>query len=294
MDYCFHAIAALGSPFGSTPWCGITMRTEFAEHGDGENMRLAMRHVLLRRMLSEHTTRAVFSIDPRSQLELKRRASDRRYAKLRYLADPAELDPLPDRDTARSEFSIGRSQKALLLFGSSDLRKGLEEMLRGVAATKDPSEWTILIAGKQTDAAAETIAQWRSATDREPLSLRIVDGVVASSDVPRLFAAADAVWIGYPNHAAMSGVLVQAAMAGKPLIAQAGSLLGEIVTRTQMGVACDVTRANSVATALGKVSTEQVAAAARLGPEKFSAHTTQAFGQCIVQAIGSLPCRAAA
>jgi glycosyltransferase involved in cell wall biosynthesis len=285
LDYCFHATAVLGSPFGATPWCGITMRTEFVGNHDQTSAQMKARHVLLRRILANRTTRAIFSIDPRSETELRRRSNNPRYSKLQYLPDPAELESLPNYQQARSELGIAPQEKVLLLFGSIDLRKGLAEMIRGVMATPNPTAWRVIVAGKKTQSAVEALARWREIAKESDFSIYDIDGVVASCDIPRLFASADVVWVAYPGHKAMSGVLIQAAFAGKPVIAQSQTLIGDLVSDAGIGIACDVHQPRAVAAALEDAISPALRNAARAyGPVRFRDHTPKMFGARVLQA----------
>ena len=285
LDYCFHYIAIHGSPFRGTRWCGITMATEFPRRGLRSSARAALRIRLLRRMLGQPALRAVFSIDPSAREFIAERSTDRRWSALHYLPDRAEIIPVQPRTQARESLGLPSEQRVVLLFGSVDPRKGVPELLRGVAAVPDSNRWTVLIAGRQTPEARSLINSWRASRESGP-QLWIHDAFVDPSLVGRLFGACDVVWVGYPTQRSMSGVLVQAGLAGKSVVAHEGTLIAALAEQGGIGTVCDVRSPQAVARALGlAVHPDRMAAAQTAGPLSFAAHQPASSAQAFMQAL---------
>src|SRR5262249_3314641 len=153
------------------------------------------------------------------------------------------------------------NQRGVLLFGSIDPRKGLGELLRGAAELAQRDNWTLLIAGEQTPESRAVIRSWQASCELRP-RLWVHDGFVEPVLAGDLFAASDVVWLGYPGHRAMSGVLVQAGLAGKPVVAHEGTLIADLAKRAGIGEVCDVRSPEAVANSLvAAVQPDRVAAA---------------------------------
>jgi glycosyltransferase involved in cell wall biosynthesis len=285
LDYCYHYIAIHGSPFRGTRWCGITMRTEFPRQGLRLSARAALRLRLLRRLLGQPALHALFSIDPFAREFIAERSTDRRWSALRYLPDPADMMAVQPRSLARESLGLPSEQRVVLLFGSIDLRKGLPELLQGVAALADGNRWTVLIAGRQTPPARDLINSWRASNESGP-QLWVHDAYVDPVLAGKLFGACDVVWVGYPTHNSMSGVLVQAGLAGKSVVAHEGTLTAALAEQGGFGTVCDVRSPQTVARALSlAVHPDRLAAAQATGPLYFAAHRRASVAQAFIQAL---------
>jgi len=286
LDNCFHAIAALGSPFAATEWCGITMRTEFPNSGERETT--PARTALLARILAQKGLRTLWSIDPRSHAYAGDRGVDGgpKWHKLRYLPDPSDMAASQTRHDARRSLSLSDESNVVLLYGSIDPRKGLEELLRGAASLSNTRKWTIIIAGQQTAEGADIVSRWSARAHAIGFELRALASRIDSSLTATLFAAADVIWTGYPNHKGMSGVLVQAAFCGKPVIGHCSGLVGELLRSSGIGVSCDVNAPREVSAALESAVDPRLAELAQLnGPRFFMQHRPEEFGHRLASVL---------
>jgi glycosyltransferase involved in cell wall biosynthesis len=285
LDYCFHSVAINGSPFRNAPWCAITMRTEFPRSGGDLSGRAWLRIKLLQRMLALPGLRAVFSIDPSVEGFVAGHAKDSRWRGLHYLPDPGEPVPLEPRALARRTLGLDEEQRVVLLFGSIDPRKGLAELLRGAAVLPDSARWTLLIAGQQTPTARALIRSWQSMHEVQP-RLWVHDAFVEPSLAGTLFGACDVVWLGYPDHRSMSGVLVQAGLASKSVVAHEGTLIAMLAQRAGIGTICDVRSPQAVARSLVDAAhPDKLAAARHAGPAAFDSHRISSVGRAFVDLL---------
>jgi hypothetical protein len=84
----------------------------------------------------------------------------------------------------------------------------------------------------------------------------------------------------------MSGVLVQAALAGKSVVAHEGTLIAALAEQGGIGTVCDVRSPQAVARALGlAVQPDRLAAAQAAGPLSFAAHRPTNAAQAFMQAL---------
>ncbi len=65
-------------------------------------------------------------------------------------------------------------------------------------------------------------------------------GYVPDGEVSAYFHLADVVVAPYPRHAGMSGVVLLAAAAGRPVLTSSYGLVGELTRRRSLGLAVDV------------------------------------------------------
>jgi glycosyltransferase involved in cell wall biosynthesis len=80
-----------------------------------------------------------------------------------------------------------------------------------------------------------------------PVQIILQDKFVAEQDVQIYFQIADIVLAVYQRHVGMSGIIVQAAAAGKPLLCSDYGLMGEITRRWQLGLTVDSTNPSQIA-----------------------------------------------
>ena len=69
VDYFFYSLPFLGSPFGKTPWIGITMRSTFHHHKVGikapdRPVVNAIKALLFKRAIRTTGLRTLLTIDP--------------------------------------------------------------------------------------------------------------------------------------------------------------------------------------------------------------------------------------
>lgn len=234
LDYCLHATALLGSPCGPVSWSGICMRPSF-HYGDAGVIApkpkwSAIKERLFYRLLMHRSLQILLTIDE-LLVQQTRQKIPRSAQKLAFVPDPAELTNDFDRASARNRLGIPEQDFVILVYGAIDGRKGIEHLLAGVRNKPLPKNVKILVMGRHTPAL-------RNKLHREPQVISI-DQYVDTATEEAGFRAADVVWMGYSAHYAMSGVLVLAAFAGKPVLATRNGLIGWMTRHHNLGVAID-------------------------------------------------------
>ncbi len=229
MDYCLYAIGLLGSPFGRCPWVGLAMRPSFHYRSMGV---LAPRPTLARvkkalffRVLRDHYLRKLLTIDEplANYLTDMRKVS----SKVSFFPEPADVGGVPARSEAKRKFGLAPERKLILLYGAVTARKGVVELLRALATPGFSTVVDVLLAGKVTGPGIrEMLAEPWVRTLRDAGRLKILDRFIEPAEEFTLFAAADIIWLGYRGHYNASGVLVQAASAGRPVLACKEGVLG--------------------------------------------------------------------
>lgn len=237
VDYFLYALPFLGSPFGDTPWIGITMRSSFHHRSVGikapdRPLVDIVKSQLFRRAVGTRGLRTLLSIDP-TLPEWTDRTLPNRHAAIGYLADPfpdARADD-PAKARARLGFAPGPH---LLVYGSITERKGIRELVATLEHME--SAPTLVVAGEQD---ADTRAFLNERAPYLTPSPIVLDRFIPNDLEFDLFSACDAVWLGYNGHYGMSGVLVQAYRFGKTVIATSEGLIGWFCAGGALGPVLD-------------------------------------------------------
>jgi glycosyltransferase involved in cell wall biosynthesis len=290
VDYFWYALPLTGSPFGGTPWVGITMRANFHHAQVGvkaprEPLVNAVKAQLFRRALRTRGLKTLLTIDPtltewcagtRGNREGRRGLHG---AAVQYLADPFPDTRANEPQLARARLGLGAG-KHLLVYGAITERKGIQELVTALAQRRGGDKPTLVIAGEQDD---ETRAFLGSSEALSPAAV-VMDRFISAEDELDLFSACDVIWLGYKGHYGMSGVLVQAYRFGKPVIATADGLIGWFCRTGELGPVVEDLSVASINDALDKVL------GGRLGPlaegHLLERNTLSQFKQTLRQAMG--------
>ena len=248
LDYCIYAIAALGSPFGRVPWCGITMRSGDTVLGD----RLTARSVMLRSLPESTYMRALYSIDPRVGGWITHHGQVAS-GKLHYLGDPVAVTASGDRLKLRSALAITEATTVVLVFGTLDKRKGIEALLDAMRSLEPELAVTVLLAGRQSAELRTLLSDGRYARLHGAGRIRCIDRYLEESELADVLAGADIAWLGYIGHDHMSGVFQLAAAHGLPIITTPAGALGFLAGMVSLTTAVDPTNVPMVTATLRRM-----------------------------------------
>jgi glycosyltransferase involved in cell wall biosynthesis len=249
IDYFFYALPLLGSPFGSTPWLGITMRATFHHHEAGVRaprrpLVNALKAQLFRRAIRTRGLKTLLTIDP-TLADWCANHPEPGAAPVQYLADPCpEMAPL-DAWNAREQLGLAAYGQFVLVYGAISERKGIFELVDALAARDDAP--TLVIAGAQDMVVRAPLLKALTQLSTAPV---VMDRFIDTDTEQALFSACDVIWLGYKGHYGMSGVLVQAYRFGKPLIATADGLIGWFCRNGELGPVLDELSSDSINQAL--------------------------------------------
>jgi glycosyltransferase involved in cell wall biosynthesis len=275
----------LGSPFGTTPWIGITMRSTFHHHkvgikGPDRPLVNAVKALLFRRAIRSGGLRTLLTIDP-TLPEWSARHASKRSATVAYVADPFPDERAENPVLARERLGLDPAQRYLLVYGSITERKGIYELVH--ALTRLEHAPTLIVAGEQDAGTRHFMRNHVRSLTSVPL---VLDAFI-STDIERdLFSACDAVWLGYKGHYGMSGVLVQAYRFGKPVIATPDGLIGWFSRRCELGPILSDLSSASIGKAITEAMTSWPHAPDAVPPareELLSRHTLGQFKQTLLQ-----------
>lgn len=210
-----------------------------------------------------------------------------------FLPDPVRLArPLPGQTAAlRVALGIQPGRRVGLLFGQLEARKGVEALLAAVEhLTNDECRRLCLLLVGGVFPRYQAVIERESAqvTAARPVQIVTRFGYAPDAEVPALFDLADVVLAPYPRHAGMSGILLLAAAASRPVIASSYGLMGEVTRRYRLGLTVDTTQPASIAAALRRVVDDDLTTLADvlLMRQLAEEHEADGFAAAIFERVG--------
>jgi glycosyltransferase involved in cell wall biosynthesis len=175
----------------------------------------------------------------------------------RVVPDPV---PLP-RELLLSAFpeavvSTQSKRTKFLLFGSLGKRKGLGRLLEALhdLTQSEREKIHLVLAGEIREATNEErlrlIQLIESAKQLPGLLLEHLDRYLTEEELIEQLNACEVVLAPYANHIGVSGVILWAAAAGKPIVTQESGWVGHVAREGNLGLTCDTSSPRAVAEAL--------------------------------------------
>lgn len=279
LDYCLYSIGLLGSPFGKASWGGICMRPSFHYHVSGviaPKPKLSkVKELLFKRCLSLPSLDKLFTIDELLEKHIKNTAP-KKQAKIQYIPDPAELLGNHTSNSARTKLGLSEDAKIILVYGALNERKGIQSLIEALNNSTKLDNVHILLIGKQSERIKKYI-QYNGLDMVRKKRIHTLDRFVDSDEQQMAFAASDIVWLGYQEHYTMSGVLVLAAIARKPVIGTREGLIGWYVNEKKIGLCIDTQNSAQIQSAIKKIVSEIHLHSGTYKNENFDNHNWGAF-----------------
>lgn len=263
LDTCELPLA-VGMP-SPCPFSGIYFRPTFhydtfANYHPDRKQRLQQwrNRFTIDRILAHPQLETVFCLDPFAVAAL---TAERASTKIVTLADPVGSSPSTSLDLAayRAQIDIEADRRVFLLFGALDGRKGIYQLLEAIELLPPElsQQMCLLLVGK-TNAAERVDIEQKIAALRQNMPIQIIEcyDFIPEDEVVAYFQLADVVLAPYQRHVGMSGILLLAAAAGKPVLSTDYGLMGELVSKYQLGLAVDATQPSELMLALTRCLTE--------------------------------------
>ena len=253
---------ALGLGGGGKRLSGILFRPS-VHYGDigpyapsrGERLRDLRKAVIYRAMLRNKALERVLSLDPFFPAHARAHYSggDKVFA----LPDPAHPRAEPPAND-ESVFPAGRI--GFLLFGYLAERKGPLAVLDALRTLQPEiaERVAVLFAGRIDPALRPELERRRLAVERErpDLWLRIDDRRLDRGELTALVRQSDVVLAPYQRFVGSSGVLLWAALNGRPVLAQDYGLVGRLTREHKLGLSVDACAPSEIARGIGLMVTE--------------------------------------
>ena len=171
------------------------------------------------------------------------------------ICDPVKQFEVSSPEVAefRNKFKIPTDKKIFLNFGYLDDRKGMEVFIDACATL--PKEALAKICLMLAGPVPEYYEKLIEAKLAQAPALEVIRcyGYLPAREVQICFEISDVVLILYQDFLNMSSVLIRAAMANKPTFATRTGMIGELVSKNNLGITVDATSINEVAGDLTKI-----------------------------------------
>lgn len=281
LDRADLPIALLGSPFGRVPFGGFLMGRQFHCPAVGVKTpplrrRDKMAEPVFHRLLKQPRLRRVLSVDE-TLLTYAKKLQPTGWEKVAHVHDAAYINLTLAASNPRQTLGLPSDRFILLAYGSLSLRKGIEELL---AAMEHASPRVALaLAGRQDAEVSQLMTGSLAKGLRERGALYEFNRFLDDTDEANLFSACDAVWVGYRFWFGMSGVLMQAGAASKPLVSMDDGLVGFLTETHKLGLTAKIDDAVAVRQAIERLASEPDLARelGRNGAQHADGRTTEAF-----------------
>lgn len=204
------------------------------------------------------------------------------------------LNDNPPPESLRAELGIDGDRKLFLLLGGlADPRKGVTQLLDAIPHLPDSlcRQICFLLVGDLHPQEQELLqGRIQSFCASKPIQIVCRCGYVPDAAVYQYFQLTDFVLAPYQRHVGMSGILMQAAAAQKPVLSSNYGLMGELVQRYQLGLAVDATQPSAIAQGLTQFLTTPDQIGDRQQMKAFAErNSADRFAQVIFQALANPP-----
>jgi glycosyltransferase involved in cell wall biosynthesis len=186
-----------------------------------------------------------------------------------HLPEPPVEEPAP----------TAAVRSGVAMFGSLAPRKGIEHAARALEGYAEPVRF--VLAGSVADGYGPELDSLAATMRRAAVDVDLRARPHDEAQGLQVLAGARAVLLPYVGHVGMSRVLLEAAVAGTPVVAHEDGLLGHLVRTRGLGLAVDCRDPSAFAAAIGQLVDDETAVdrhapalaefAAEHSPERFAA-----------------------
>jgi glycosyltransferase involved in cell wall biosynthesis len=232
--------------------CGLTaiyFRPSFHYdrlQGQPSRWQYRLEQALLKRMLHHPALKTLLCLDGSAVVPL---AALNPQVQVDYLPDPvAMVRATPQQvEALRQRLKVEPGRRVLLFFGAIHRRKGIYPLIQALRSidADTAQQLCLVLAGEIDPREAQTV---QARLQQLPPALQVIrqDHYLAESDLPAYFQMADLVLALYQQHVGMSGVLLRAAVAGRPVLCDRHGLIGNLTQRYQLGQVVDATNPQEI------------------------------------------------
>ncbi|MBW4538627.1 MAG: glycosyltransferase [Myxacorys chilensis ATA2-1-KO14] len=208
--------------------------------------------VLLALVLQRSNLKCLFSLDPFAVSHIAKFTSK---TQVLCLPDPITPEKINSGQAIKLKetLKIDNARQIFLMFGMLSGRKGIFQVLDAIQQL-DPDSCQkiclLLVGSIQPSQKSKIQSLILEVSQSRPIQIVVQDDFVPESDVALYYHIADVVLATYQRHVGMSGILLAAAAAQKPVISSDFGLMGELVKRYCLGLAIDSTNPSAIAQAI--------------------------------------------
>ena len=243
MYFDYYQLGILIGKKAPCPVSAIYFRPNFTENDNG--IYLQIKKWMLSKVLKSGQIQNLFCLVHALVPYMK---GQKTQTQIIPICDPIKQFEISKSETAefKNKYKLPTDKKIFLNFGYLDDRKGMEVFIDACAALSSEAlaKICLLLAGPVPEY-YEKIIEAKLAQVPELEVIRCY-GYLPARDVQICFEISDVVLILYQDFLNMSSVLIRAAMANKPTFATQTGMIGELVSRNNVGVTVDATSVSEV------------------------------------------------
>jgi glycosyltransferase involved in cell wall biosynthesis len=225
-----------------------------------DKMRQLRQKLILIRVLKHQQLKTIFCLD---QFAIKNIQKLNQRVKILYLADPVnnyEQSSIQSEIKLqaihkRKELKISENRYIFLLFGNLDGRKGIHQVLEAVSILPDNivEKISLLLIGKISSEDKHKIENSiQKLSSSSPIQIITCNEYIPENEVPVYFQMANIILTPHQQHIGMSGTILLAAAAQKPVLASNYALVGHLVETNQLGITVNTTSSRAIADGIAK------------------------------------------
>lgn len=206
--------------------------------------------ITITRTLANPKLEKLFSLDPLAIPHLNQFKGGEKAV---YLPDPVKIAKPSNKilNDCLHRLKIDSERRVFLLFGALTSRKGIYQLLEAVSSlSKELCQKLCILLVGECSIADQINQKITEICQIQPVQIIQHYQFVPESEVSAYFQLCDVVLAPYQQHVGMSGILLLAAAARKPVLCSNYGLMGEIVRRYELGLTIDSTQPQAIATGL--------------------------------------------
>ena len=247
MYFDYYQLGILIGKKAPCPVSAIYFRPNFTENDNG--IYLQIKKWMLSKVLKSGQIQNLFCLVHALVPYMK---GQKTQTQIIPICDPIKQFEISKSETAefKNKYKISTDKKIFLNFGYLDDRKGMEVFIDACSTLSNEAlaKICLLLAGPVPEY-YEKIIEAKLAQVPELEVIRCY-GYLPAREVQICFEISDVVLILYQDFLNMSSVLIRAAMANKPTFATQTGMIGELVSRNNVGVTVDATSVSEVSNEL--------------------------------------------
>jgi glycosyltransferase involved in cell wall biosynthesis len=221
---------------------------EYYQSSIKDRLRSWRQKLLIRAVLSNPNLKTIFCLDQFVVPVINQLLNQ---PKAVYLPDPIEVKKVDPQELSKlkSDLGLKGEQKVFLLFGLLGGRKGIYQILEALQTLplEIARETVFLFVGGISDSEKSKVISMVDQIKNDSKVNIVSRYEFVSNDLVHLyFDLADVVLAVYQNHVGMSGILMQALAANKPVICSSYGLMGQIAMMYNMGLVIDASHPENI------------------------------------------------
>ena len=243
LDHYDKAISIFGSPFKDIKFSGIYVNPKFHLKkigiGSAGRFNLISKFLFLK-LLQIPKLNTIFTNDF-FFIKYFRNSKLLNKKKISFLFEPREFQKKYKKNEARKILKLPLDTTQILVYGALKESKGIRQLLKILTNTKIKKTIKVILAGYQDQQVKNFLSSDFCNNLIRKNKLIIFNGFQNDKMESLIFSAVDLIWIGYQkNFPFLSGVLYQAAVMHKPIIASNHGIINWMNKKYNLGYSVDI------------------------------------------------------